>query len=71
MRNTLRKQITNGLYEKEFVHYLQQGYSLKKIGEALNISDYAIFICKWHLYQKYQVWTKKDLIEITNDINYS
>ena len=63
MRNTLRKQIINGLYENDFEIFLLKGYSYKQIADILEISDYVVFNCKWHLYQKYKVFNKKDLIE--------
>lgn len=63
MRYTLRNKIEDGLYEKEFEECIRKGYSFQKIMEYLNISHYAFLICKWHIYNKYDVSNKKDLLK--------
>lgn len=59
---TLRKKIYRGLYDARIEQLLSQGLSFNKIKIVSGISNYAMEICKWHLYHKYKAWNRRDLV---------
>ncbi|MBR1460213.1 hypothetical protein IJ596_01075 [bacterium] len=70
MQETLRKRINKGLYDEKFERLLCQGFSFNKIREISGVSNYALEICKWHLYHKYKVWNRRDLVVQIKNTQY-
>ena len=71
MKDTLRKKIYSGLYDVRIEQFLCQGLPFKEVKNVSGMSNYAMEICKWHLYHKYQVWNRKDLVAKIKSCNAS
>lgn len=67
---TLRTRIYSGLYDARIEQLLKRGFSFNKIKNVSGISDYAMEICKWHLYNKYNAWNRWDLVNKIKSNNF-
>jgi DNA-binding NarL/FixJ family response regulator len=62
MKKTIKEKVMNGMYQKEMLYKLAEGYTYKEIAKELKLSKWEMSVCIKVLYEKYHAHNKPFLV---------